>query len=155
MKEKETAMRETIEEMFPVASDDVQAILAELRTVTRETVPEATEIFTHGALGYGPSSSGVDRVFYIQAQNGYANLGFFYGMGLTDPDGLLEGTGTRMRHIKIRSLAEARNPALVPLLSESWRLGSAAVALAHASSKTRRKGPGAGGADMYVDDQTQ
>lgn len=39
-------MRETIEELFPAATDDVQVMLAELRTVTQETLPDATEIYS-------------------------------------------------------------------------------------------------------------
>ena len=31
------------------------------------------------------------------------NFGFWRGADLSDPDGALEGTGDRMRHVKIRS----------------------------------------------------
>ena len=38
---------------------------------------------------------------------GYINLGFYQGAVLADPQGLLEGTGKGLRHVKLRSLAEA------------------------------------------------
>ena len=38
----------------------------------------------------------------------WVNLGFYQGVGLADPEGLLEGTGAKMRHVKIRSLDDAQ-----------------------------------------------
>ena len=37
------------------------------------------------ATGYGPNGSGSDRILYIAPQNGYANLGFFFGVGAPAP----------------------------------------------------------------------
>ncbi len=39
---------------------------------------------------------------YVDAFKAHANVGFFYGATLADPRGLLEGTGKRMRHVKLR-----------------------------------------------------
>lgn len=39
---------------------------------------------------------------YVNAFTSHVNLGFFYGSDLPDPTGLLEGSGKRMRHIKLR-----------------------------------------------------
>ncbi|MCI4336989.1 MAG: hypothetical protein L3K17_07350, partial [Thermoplasmata archaeon] len=39
------------------------------------------------------------------------------GTSVRDPAHLLEGTGKNLRHVKIRTLAEARAPALRALLS--------------------------------------
>jgi hypothetical protein len=40
----------------------------------------------------------------MSATDGYVSLGFFNGARLTDHDGRMEGTGKRMRHVKIRAL---------------------------------------------------
>lgn len=40
--------------------------------------PEAHEIIYHDALGYGPTDSGFDRIFYITVFAAYVNLGFFF-----------------------------------------------------------------------------
>jgi hypothetical protein len=37
---------------------------------------------------------------YINAFRAHVNVGFFHGAALTDPAGLLEGTGKYMRHVK-------------------------------------------------------
>ena len=39
---------------------------------------------------------------YVNAFKAHANVGFYYGSMLTAPAGLLEGTGKRMRHVKLR-----------------------------------------------------
>lgn len=39
---------------------------------------------------------------YVNAFNAHAAVGFFFGAELPDPAGLLEGTGKRMRHVKLR-----------------------------------------------------
>lgn len=39
---------------------------------------------------------------YVNVFTAHVNFGFFYGADLPDETGLLEGTGKRMRHIKIR-----------------------------------------------------
>jgi hypothetical protein len=131
-------MEESNDELFPTTSEAVRTILAEVRRVVRDVLPSATEIFYHGALGYGPNSSGSDRILYIAPQNGYVNLGFFFGVESSDPTGLLEGSGKRMRHIKIRSFLAAQNPDLVPLIREGWANGVKAYAQFH---ETRRKRP--------------
>ena len=132
-------MEETVDELFPTTPAAVRAILAELRRMVRETLPDATEIFYHGALGYGATASGFDRILYVMPQNGYANLGFFYGIDVPDPSSLLEGTGKRMRHVKIRSVLAAQNPALAPLVREAWKRGGAAVLNTHEARKKRRE----------------
>lgn len=39
---------------------------------------------------------------YVDAYKAHVNVGFFRSAMLDDPKGLLEGTGRRMRHVKIR-----------------------------------------------------
>ena len=39
---------------------------------------------------------------YVNAYTAHVNLGFFYGAFLPDEQGLLEGSGKRMRHVKLR-----------------------------------------------------
>ena len=39
---------------------------------------------------------------YVNAFRDHVNVGFFRGAEIPDPDGLLEGTGKFMRHVKLR-----------------------------------------------------
>jgi hypothetical protein len=38
---------------------------------------------------------------YVNSFKNHVNVGFFYGAVLEDPAGLLEGSGKRMRHVKL------------------------------------------------------
>jgi hypothetical protein len=42
-----------------------------------------------------------------------------YGADLPDPEGLLEGGGKLLRHVKIRSLEDLEQPALRNLIEEA------------------------------------
>ena len=53
---------------------------------------------------------------YVLPYQRWINLGFYQGAGLPDPDGLLEGTGARLRHVKVRSVAAADAPAIRALV---------------------------------------
>lgn len=50
-----------------------------------------------------PTACAEDAAFaYVDAHAEHANIGFFFGAFLDDPAKLLEGTGKRMRHVKLR-----------------------------------------------------
>jgi hypothetical protein len=128
-----------LQELYPDATHEVRSIIKELRAIVRAQLPDAHEVYYHGALGYGPSGSYLDRVLYISAQKGYANLGFFYGTHLADPNHLLEGSGKRMRHVKIRiaPLAASTRSHLSQLVREAWLDGVESVAQLHRSRSPR------------------
>ena len=44
------------------------------------------------------------NIIWFQPHNDYIRLGFFNGATMPDPDNLLEGTGKRLRHIKVHHL---------------------------------------------------
>ena len=67
------------------------------------------------SFGVGPKKMS-QHYAYIAAQHSYVNLGFYHGAMLPDPDGLLEGTGKRLRHVKIGDVATASSPAVARLL---------------------------------------
>jgi len=50
-----------------------------------------------------PTACVEDAAFaYVGAFAAHVNIGFFQGASLPDPAGLLQGTGKRMRHVKLR-----------------------------------------------------
>jgi len=57
---------------------------------------------------------------YVDAFAAHANLGFFRGASLPDPAGLLQGTGKRMRHIKLRWGEPAPDAALNALIRAAY-----------------------------------
>jgi hypothetical protein len=53
---------------------------------------------------------------YVDVFRNHVNVGFFFGADLEDPAGLLEGTGKRMRHVKLRPGAAVDAVALGALI---------------------------------------
>lgn len=58
---------------------------------------------------------------YVNAFKKHVNVGFFNGASLPDPGGMLEGTGKRMRHVKLRPGFEADEGALAALIDAAYR----------------------------------
>ena len=64
-------------------------------------------------IGYGVGPKKQSEHFcYIAVLKERINLGFYYGIDLPDPENLLEGTGKKLRHVKIRHAEQLTNPAL-------------------------------------------
>jgi len=53
---------------------------------------------------------------YVNAFKAHVNVGFFRGAELADPEGLLQGTGKFMRHVKLRPGDDVDAPALTKLI---------------------------------------
>lgn len=58
---------------------------------------------------------------YVAVFKAHVNVGFFAGATLPDPAGLLEGSGKRMRHVKLRPGAEVDEDALGALVAAAYR----------------------------------
>jgi len=76
--------------------------VATLRQLVLEAVPEATERLKWAQPVY--ESNG--PFCYIKAFKRHINFGFWWGSAIDDPLGLLQGSGEKMRHIKVTSLAD-------------------------------------------------
>ena len=50
----------------------------------------------------------------------HANVAFFHGAELSDPAGLLEGTGKRMRHVKLKPGQPVNSAALAELIDAAY-----------------------------------
>jgi hypothetical protein len=57
---------------------------------------------------------------YVDAFTAHVNVGFFRGAALADPDGLLEGTGKFMRHVKLRPGRAVDAGALTRLIETAY-----------------------------------
>jgi hypothetical protein len=77
------------------------------------------------AYGYDRTYTGL--ICGIALQKSYVNLMLARGTELPDPDGLLEGTGKKARHVKIRTTDDADRPAVRALVEEAARLTMAAI----------------------------
>ena len=101
----------TFDELIDGVGPEMQKIAKEARAIIRKLHADTTEVVRLGdraaTYGLGPKKMS-EGYAYISPQSGHVNLGFFYGASLPDPDGLLEGTGKNMRHVKLRSSADVK-----------------------------------------------
>lgn len=69
-----------------------------------------------------PTACVRDAAFaYVNVFTRHVNVGFFRGAEMADPQGLLEGTGKFMRHVKLGPDREVDAPALVRLIEAAHR----------------------------------
>ena len=112
----------TYEEAISGSSRQVKEIAERLRALIIEVYPEVVEVPwpKQKIVGYGVGPKKMSEHFcYIGAFKKHVNLGFYYGVELPDPQGLLEGTGKNLRHIKVKNLEEVEQPALRDILQAS------------------------------------
>ena len=57
---------------------------------------------------------------YVNAFKAHVNVGFFLGSELQDPARILEGTGRRMRHVKLRPGVDTDSDALEALIDAAY-----------------------------------
>ena len=68
-----------------------------------------------------PTACVDDAAFgYVNAYKDHVNVGFFFGALLKDPARLLEGTGRRGRHVKLRPGREVDSAALAELVDAAY-----------------------------------
>jgi len=57
---------------------------------------------------------------YVNVFTSHVNVGFFNGSALADPARLLEGSGKRMRHVKVKAGAPINSSALASLIHAAY-----------------------------------
>ena len=71
--------------------------------------------------GHPTACVGDAAFLYVNAFTAHVNVGFFRGADLPDPASLLEGTGTYMRHVKLRPADDVDAEALEALVHTAYR----------------------------------
>jgi hypothetical protein len=100
----------TFDQAIKGVDPDMQAIAKALKSVIASIHGDHVEVawprLKIASYGIGPKKMS-EHYAYIAPQRNHVNLGFYHGVALEDPSGLLEGAGKRLRHVKIMSLADA------------------------------------------------
>lgn len=86
------------------------------------------------AIGFGPPDLPSHAIFSIALYPRWVSLFFLQGKDLDDAGGLLQGTGTTVRHVVLKSASDIDQPAIQKLLTQ---------ALSQAKTPLPKKGKGA------------
>lgn len=109
----------TFDQLLALAQPEHIAIIQRLRDVILAIDPVAVEVVRLGdraaTYGVGPKKMS-EGYAYIMPHKNWVNLGFYRGADLPDPAMILEGTGKKLRHVKVRSIADADRPEIRALI---------------------------------------
>jgi hypothetical protein len=97
--------------------DDLRPLVETWFVRMRQCGGDVRELMHDGC----PTACVVDAAFgYVNAFKDHVNVGFFFGALLKDPARLLEGTGKRMRHVKLWPGREVDSAALARLVDAAY-----------------------------------
>ena len=110
----------SFDDLLNITGKSLQPILIRLRQIILEVKPDAHEVVRLGdraaTYGFGEKKM-IEGVVYLMPFDKWINLGFYQGADLPDPNRMLEGTGKKLRHIKIRSVDECEQPPIRDLIT--------------------------------------
>lgn len=100
----------TFDDLLEMTPETLRPVAVALREAILSLHPEVSEVVRLGdraaSYGVGPRKM-IEGYAYIMPHTNWINLGFYRGASLPDPEGLLEGTGAALRHVKVRTVDEA------------------------------------------------
>jgi len=107
-----------VESWFEHGPAELKAIAHRWFTQLRRCGPRVRELIHDGC----PVACVDDAAFaYVNSFKSHVNLGFYQGASLEDPQGLLEGSGKRMRHVKLSPGRAVDEAALRSLIDAAYR----------------------------------
>ena len=112
------ATEKTVDSWMFELEPGLRTIARTLRKLILMTVPNLSESIKWG----NPCYERGGRVCYLAATDKYVSLGFFKGTRLSDPAGRIEGTGKKMRHVKVRSLEDIETDQFMAWVREAVAL---------------------------------
>jgi hypothetical protein len=96
-------------------------VVSRVRDLVRAAAPEAKE-----SIKWAQPVFEQDGPFaYVKSFKHSVNFGFWRGAELDDPHGLLQGTGEKMRHIKLAGVDDIREEALAGFVRQAVALNRA------------------------------
>jgi hypothetical protein len=112
----------TFAELMDITEPTMRPIAQRLREIVVDVHPDTVEVVRLGdraaTYGVGPKKMS-EGYAYILPHKNWVNLGFYKGAELPDPAGIMEGTGKKLRHVKVRSVEDAGRPEIRVLIGEA------------------------------------
>lgn len=116
---KQTGLSLIIDEYVNGLTGWKKVVAVRLRQLIRSSSRELTEDVKWGWPCY---TAGGKCVCGFMAMTDTVNFVLYLGADLDDPHDLIEGTGTSMRHVKLRGPKDIRKPAFTKFIKDSIQL---------------------------------
>jgi len=112
-----------------MAEKTVDNYIAQLEDWQAEIVSQVRQTLLDAAPGADESVKWAQPVYeingpfaYIKAFKKSVNFGFWRGIDIDDPQGLLQGSGEKMRHFKLTSLEDINAPVFTDYVQQAVKL---------------------------------
>lgn len=106
-----------VDDWFGARPDELGYIARDWFNEMRSAGDDVVELIHDGC----PVACVEDAPFgYVNVFSSHVNVGFFMGAFLPDPAGLLQGTGKRMRHVRVSPVVACDRDALKNLIGASY-----------------------------------
>ncbi len=97
----------------------LKGVMKGLRALVKKTLGGSEEYVNPWKI---PSFDSNGTVCGFMTGKEHVTFIFLRGAALPDPEGLLEGTGKSVRHVKVRTVEDLKRPALKKLILEAAKL---------------------------------
>lgn len=110
----------SVDDLLLAAAPGIRALAVRARRLVGSIVPSSVERLRPGwgLIGYNAPA----YFAFLAVDRDAIRIGFEWGVLLPDPTGLLEGVGSQVRHVTIRSAAQLDDPALASLILAASRV---------------------------------
>jgi hypothetical protein len=117
----ETQLAAIINDRPPEMAKLTRAVLARMRAHLPGAVELVYDKKNSLVIGFCSADRASNVINSIATYSKWINLFFFEGDTLPDPEGLLQGTGSMVRSIRVTDAAELDRPAVKALIAEARR----------------------------------
>jgi hypothetical protein len=122
--EAETRLKEFLAKFTPEIDARATAIIAAMRRRLPGATLAVYDNYNALAVGFGASDRLRDVVFSIAVYPRWVSLFFARGVELTDPAGILRGSGNQVRHIVLSGPDDLNEPAIAELMAKALAIAS-------------------------------
>jgi hypothetical protein len=114
--------RKRFNDCIQKGNPELQSVAQAIRRLVKKLLPASAETINPWGI---PTFSFHGPIALLVVGKNHVTFGFTRGTSLDDPTRLLDGTGKNLRHVKLRELADVRNPSLGKLILHSANLNRA------------------------------
>lgn len=112
----------------PEIGEQACEVLDRVRALAPGAVELVYDNYNALVVGFGPSERTADAILSVVLYPRWVTLGFGFGAALADPSGLLQGSGSRYRSIRLRAAVDLDDGRVCDLIRQA--LAAAPVPLA-------------------------
>ena len=115
-----TGSNQAVADLLEPYPPEVRKLALATRAFVLKVIPNAIEQVDSKSkvIGFGFGTGYKDMICSLMPAKGWVTLGIGWGVELPDPEKLLEGAGKVHRHVKVRSEADLKCPALAVLIKD-------------------------------------